>query len=145
MHKSGEIRVITLGLIERGDEIFVSQGYDPVKGEYFYRFLGGGVEFGEPSQEALIREFHEELQAELREIKYLGCWESIFEFSGQKGHELILLYRCSFVDPKFYELDSLMFAEGKRQKTALWVSLERFKSGELRLVPESLLGFILES
>ena len=55
MHKPGEIRVLALGIVRQGDRVFISEGYDPVKQQTFYRALGGGVEFGETSLEALQR------------------------------------------------------------------------------------------
>ncbi|MBN3882353.1 MAG: NUDIX hydrolase [Nostoc sp.] len=137
MNKAGEIRVIALGLIRDGERIFVSEGYDPVKQETFYRALGGGVDFGETSHAALEREFQEEIQADLRNIKYLGCIENLFTFNGRQGHEIIQLYQCDFVDSKFYQLESLIFSESQHHKhRALWIDISRFKSGELRLVPE---------
>lgn len=142
MHKQGEIRVLALGIIQDGDRIFISQGYDPVKQTTFYRAMGGGVDFGETSLEALKREFQEEIQAELTNIKYLGCQENLFVFNGNQGHEILQIFKCDFVDQKFYQLESLTFAEGDREKTALWVNIERFKSGELLLVPEEFLDFI---
>ncbi|MBW4502890.1 MAG: NUDIX hydrolase [Scytonema hyalinum WJT4-NPBG1] len=141
MHKPGEIRVLALGLIRDGNRIFVSEGYDPVKQLTFYRAMGGGVDFSETSLEALKREFQEEIQAELTNIRYLGCLENIFTFNGQSGHEIIQLFESDFVDPKFYQLDKLDFSEGERQKTALWVDINHFKSGELRLVPEQFLDY----
>ncbi|KAB8332541.1 NUDIX hydrolase [Scytonema tolypothrichoides VB-61278] len=152
MHKPGEIRVIALGLIRdvqyaklgegKGIRIFVSEGYDPVKQQTFYRAMGGGVEFGETSKDALKREFQEEIQAELTNIRYLGCLENIFTFNGQPGHEIIQLFESDFVDTKFYEIEKLVFSEGERQKTALWVDLNRFQLGELRLVPEQFLDYL---
>jgi 8-oxo-dGTP pyrophosphatase MutT (NUDIX family) len=137
MNKAGEIRVIALGLIRDGERIFVSEGYDPVKQETFYRALGGGVDFGETSHAALKREFQEEIQAELTNIKYLGCIESLFTFNGKQGHEIVQLYQCDFVDSKFYQLESLVFSESQTHKhKALWIDISRFESGELRLVPE---------
>ncbi|MBW4632579.1 MAG: NUDIX hydrolase [Iphinoe sp. HA4291-MV1] len=142
MHKPGEIRVIALGLIRDGHRIFVSEGYDPVKQQTFYRAMGGGVDFGETSLEALKREFQEEIQAELTNIRYLGCLENIFIYNGQPGHEIIQLFESDFVDSKFSQLEKLVFSEGERQKTALWVDINRFKSGELRLVPEQFLDYL---
>ena len=142
MHKSGEIRVLALGLIRDGDRIFMSEGYDPVKQDTFYRALGGGVDFGETSLEALQREFQEEIQAELTNIRYLCCIENLFTFNGKPGHEIIQLYQCDFVDPKLYQIERTIFAEGDRQKAALWVEINRFKSGELRLVPEVFLDYL---
>ncbi|MBW4680038.1 MAG: NUDIX hydrolase [Microcoleus vaginatus WJT46-NPBG5] len=142
MYRQGEIRVLALGLIRDGHRIFLSEGYDPVKQQTFYRAMGGGVDFGETSRQALEREFQEEIQAELTNIHYLGCLENLFVFNGNPGHELIQLYQCDFVDRKFYELEQFTFAEGERQKTALWVDIERCKSGELRLVPEAFFDYL---
>ena len=142
MNKPGEIRVLVLGLVQDGDRIFVSEGYDPVKQDTFYRALGGGVDFGETSLEALKREFEEEIQAELTNTCYLGCLENLFTFNGKPGHEIIQLYRCDFVDPKFYQLEELVFSEGNsHQHRALWIDIPRFKSRELRLVPEQFLDY----
>ena len=142
MHVEGQIRVLALGLIKKDNRVFISQGYDPVKQKTFYRAMGGGVDFGETSLEALEREFQEEIQAKLTNISYLGCLENLFTFNGKKGHELLQVYQCDFADAKFYELESLVFAEGKRQKTALWVDIALFKSGELLLVPEPFLELL---
>ena len=142
MHRQGEIRVLALGVILQGDRIFISEGYDPVKHQTFYRAMGGGVDFGETSLAALKREFQEEIQAELTNIRYLGCLENIFTYNGQPGHEIIQLYKCDFVDQKLYQLEKLVFSEGERQKTALWVDISRFKSGELKLVPEQFFEYL---
>ena len=142
MHKAGEIRVLALGLITQGERTFISEGYDPIKEQTFYRAMGGGVDFGETSLEALQREFQEEIQAELTNIHYLGCIENLFTFNGKQGHEILQVYQCDFVDTKFYQLENLVFAEGERQKTALWVEISRFKSGELKLVPEQFLEYL---
>ncbi|MBD2666580.1 NUDIX hydrolase [Richelia sinica FACHB-800] len=137
MNKPGEIRVIVLALIRDGDRIFVSEGYDPAKQSTFYRALGGGVEFGEHSYDALQREFQEEIQAELTNIRYLTCIENLFIFNGKQGHEIIQLYQCDFADSKFYQIDSITFSETpERKHRALWVEISKFASGELRLVPE---------
>ncbi len=141
MHPN-QIRVLALGLIRDGERTFISEGYDSVKQENFYRALGGGVDFGESSYDALKREFMEELQAELTNIKYLGCIENLFTFDGKVGHELIQLYQCDFVDSKFYQLEQIEFAEGEYKKTALWLDIEKCKSGELRIVPEQFLEYL---
>jgi 8-oxo-dGTP pyrophosphatase MutT (NUDIX family) len=143
MGKKRDIRVISLGLIQDDQRIFVSEGYDPVKQSTFYRALGGGVDFGETSLEALKREFQEEIQADLTNICYLGCIENIFIYNGQPGHEIIQLYKCDFADTKFYQLESLVFSEGEHhQHTALWIDIARFKSGELILVPEQSFNYL---
>mgnify|MGYP006421657957 CR=1 FL=1 len=140
-HQSNNIRVLALGIIRCGDRLFLSQGYDANKQQTFYRAMGGGVDFGEYSRDALIREFQEEIQADLTNIRYVACLENIFVYNGQPGHELIQLYQCDFANPDWYETPEVTFWEGKRQKKALWVEMERLASGELRLVPEQFLQY----
>ncbi|MEG4575733.1 NUDIX hydrolase [Microcoleus sp. N3A4] len=139
--QKGKVRVIVLGLIRSGDRIFVYEGDDPVKQDTFYRALGGGIEFGEHSIDALQREFQEEIQAELTNIKYLACLENIFVFNGNTGHEIIQLYQCDFAAPKFYQLESLAFVDGECELTALWMPIEHFRSGKLRLVPDNFIDY----
>ena len=139
------IRAIALGLIQNGSRLFVSEGFDPVKQEPFYRALGGGIEFGETSLEALKREFREELQAELTNIHYLGCLENVFTFNGKPGHELVQLYRCAFADQTFYQREQIPFTDSDQTYTAFWIERDRFRSGELRLVPPDCLQYFEES
>ncbi|QIZ73651.1 NUDIX hydrolase [Oxynema aestuarii] len=136
-----KIRVLALGIIRDRDRLFVAEGYDE-NDQPFYRVLGGGIDFGETSRDALIREFQEEIQAELTNIRYITCLESIFFHKGKPGHEIIQLYQCDFADPQFYDAEPMMFSEGERQKRALWVEISRFESGELRIVPENFLDYV---
>ncbi len=142
MGKAGKIRALVLGLIRNGDRILVEEGFDTVKQQAFYRALGGGVDFGETSLDALQREFREEIQAELTNIRYLGCLENIFVLDGQPGHELIQLYECDFSDAKFYQIEKFTIVEKTHQSSAFWVEISRFKSGELRLVPEQFFEYL---
>jgi 8-oxo-dGTP pyrophosphatase MutT (NUDIX family) len=136
------IRVITLGIIRDGDRLFLSEGYDPVRHTTFYRALGGGVDFGETSHDALQREFREEIQAEIKNIHYVACLENIFTYKGELGHEIIQLYRCEFEDPRFYKLDELTFSEDSgSQHKARWIPIDLLESGEVRLVPEGFLRY----
>jgi 8-oxo-dGTP pyrophosphatase MutT (NUDIX family) len=139
------IRVLALGLIRDRDRLFISQGYDEIKKQTFYRALGGGVDFGEPSEVALVREFQEELQAEIANIQYLGCLENLFSFNGKPGHEIIQLYSCDFSDRHFYNLEQMEFLEGERRKLALWVETKRFLTGELVLYPQGMERFLEHS
>ena len=143
MSKSGKIRVLALGLIRDGDRVFITQGYDPDRQQTFYRAMGGGVNFGETSLDALKREFQEEISASITNIRYQGCLESIFTFKGKPGHEIIQLYACDFVDPKFYQLEQIAFVEKKkRHKLALWVEISKCKSGECYVVPSGFLDYL---
>jgi 8-oxo-dGTP pyrophosphatase MutT (NUDIX family) len=137
-----QIRPIVLGLVRREQQILVCETYDAVRQKMLYRAPGGGIEFGETSRDALHREFQEEFQAEIGEVQYLGCIENFFVFETRPGHELVQLYQCSFLDSRFYQLEAVGGIEGIQPFTARWISIDRFKSGELHLVPETCLRFL---
>ena len=137
------IRPIALGLIQHQGRIFVSQGYDTAKETVFYRFPGGGIDFGETSINALKREFQEEIQAELTNISYITCLDNIFVCNGKPGHELIQLFRCDFVNPDFYWLDhTYKLIEGKKTHDAIWIPANKVRSGIFNLVPKSCYPYI---
>ena len=99
------IRPLVVAVIKKEDKILVMPGYDKVKNEHFYRLPGGGIEFGETSQEALKREFREEIGAEIKIIKQLGISENIFTYEGKQGHEIVIAYEA--------ELDEEYMAKSK--------------------------------
>lgn len=92
MDKFKEIRPIVLGIVKRYNKILVSEGYDKVKQEVFYRSIGGGIEFLENSKYVLKREFKEELDIDINVGEFLGISENIFIYNGKNAHELILFY-----------------------------------------------------
>src|SRR5262245_63262564 len=116
--RPGQIRVLALGITWRGDELLLMEGYDPSKRQTFYRPLGGGVEFGELARDALIREFAEELGAELVNIHYLGAQENVFTVDGQPGHEIHLLFEAAFANETLYAHDDLVASEGDERVLA---------------------------
>ena len=143
MKQPGKIRVKVFGLIRDKERLFVSEDYDRVKQEKYYRALGGSIEFGETSHAALQREFKEEIQAELINIRYLGCRENLFTCEGKPGYEIVQVYECDFFGFKFYKIEKLVFFEaGNSQHKAMWIDIFRFKSGELRLVPKQFADYV---
>jgi 8-oxo-dGTP pyrophosphatase MutT (NUDIX family) len=78
---------------------------------HFCRLLGGGVEFGERSEETVRREMMEELGAAVRPIKFLGALENIFIYRGEQGHEVILNWLVEFEDPALYAVEEFTVTE----------------------------------
>ena len=130
------IRPIALGLLRRREQILVFEGHDDVKGETYYRPLGGGVEFGEHSEDALVREFREELDAEVVVKERLGVLENVFTWRGNPGHEIAFVYEAAFVDAGIYARDEMKILDDPA--TARWVDLQEFRDGTKILYPHGL-------
>ena len=123
-------------------ELLVFEGYDRVKDEVFYRPLGGGIEFGEYSQQAIRREFREELGAELDGLRYMATVENIFTCDGQAGHEIVLLFEATLADPSLYEREAFTVHEESERFVARWMPLRRFVGEGLLLYPDGLLELL---
>ncbi|RZT87398.1 NUDIX domain-containing protein [Pseudonocardia sediminis] len=130
-----------MAVVLRGADILVSQGRDPVKGETFHRLLGGGIEFGEPAEEALRREMREEIAVELTGVERLGVVENIFVYDGEPGHEIVFLYSATVADPAFYDRDDLgtVLDEGS---PVLWLPLQDVVDGRAILYPTGVIDLV---
>jgi len=133
-----QIRPLALGIVWRDGSLLVFEGYDHIKNEAFYRPLGGGIEFGERSQDALRREFREELGVELIDVRYLATLENIFTCNDQRGHEIVLLYEATLADRLLYERETFEVHEEKELLTAYWIPLHKFRTDDPPLHPDGL-------
>lgn len=140
MDKFKEIRPIVLGLVRNGNKLLVSKGYDKLKEQEFYRCLGGGIEFLEKSENALKREFKEELNIDIKVGKFLGISENIFNYKGKNAHELVLFYDA-YIDDKDYQ-EKYSVIDDDSETEAMWIDINRFKDKELTLYPEQIFKYL---
>ena len=143
--KKNRIRPLAICVFLNNDRILVAEGYDPIKEQTFYRPLGGGIEFGERSEETIHRELMEEIGAEVSDLKYLGTLENIFVFDGKPGHEIVQVYDGVLKESGLYEQAEV---EGKEAEIdlsfkAVWKSLDEFGEGKSILYPNGLLELLI--
>ena len=139
-----KIRPLAICIFRKNDRILVAEGYDPVKNEHFYRPLGGGIEFGEYSEQTIRRELMEEIGAEVCELKYLGTLENVYVFNGTPGHEIIRIYDGVLKDAELYELPEIIGREMDIDVTfrAVWKPIDEFGAGKSILYPTGLLELL---
>ena len=135
------IRVIAICIFSDDGRILVAEGIDAVKRDRFARPLGGGVEPGETSRAAAIREIREELGLGVTDLRLLGVLENIYEFQGKPGHEIAFVYDGRLDDPSAYAVPELPMNEPGWDSPARWRSLDSFGDG-CRLVPEGLMALL---
>ena len=142
-----QIRPLAICLFRNKDRILVAEGYDPIKGETFYRPLGGGIEFGERSEETICRELMEEIGVELKQdtLKYLGAVENIFTFNGTPGHEIVLVYDGALEDSRLYDQSVILGIEANGEEIrAMWKNVDAFGVGKSTLYPVGLLEMLMK-
>jgi len=132
------IRPISGAIIKQGNKLFLGAGFDDLKQEKFYRIMGGGIKFRETALQALKREFREEFNAELINIKLLEIVENIFVFNGDYGHEIAYIYEADFKDKKMYEDKKYPVLDSKINSAAEWVEYER----GMKVYPQGVEGLI---
>ena len=142
--KKNKVRPLAICVFRHNDRILVAEGYDPVKKQTFYRPLGGAIEFGEQSQQTIHRELMEEIGAEVDNLQYLGALENIFIYSGDPGHEIVLVYDGLLKESGLYDQSVIEGeeAEGEGFFRAMWKSLDEFGAGKSVLYPTGLLEML---
>lgn len=70
-----------------------------------YAFPGGHVNFGETSQEALVREFREEVATEIVPGRLLWIIEAFFPWGRKRCHQVGLYYQVELCDNTQIPLD----------------------------------------
>ena len=132
------IRALALCVFHHQGRILVNRFDDPVTGRCMYRPLGGGIEFGETSAEAIVREIHEELDLPIDNLRLLGTLESLFVYNDKPGHEIVLVYDGQFTDPSRYEQPHLDGQESNGAPfRATWQGSASF-TDDSPLVPQGL-------
>ena len=136
------IRPIAICAFRRDDRILVVEARDAVKEQTFYRPVGGGIQFGETSAAAVVRETREEIGAEVVDLEYIGTLENIFTHNGAAHHEIIQVYDGRLANEDLYSTPSIPGVESNGEPMrVVWKPLNFF-SARLPLYPDGLLELL---
>lgn len=143
-----EITVKVLGLVWRGADLLAGEVWDSAGRLIGVRPLGGGIEFSETREQAMVREFREELDCT---ATIVGPWygiENIFTHEGHVGHQFMFVADIELDDVSLYERDEIPYREndGTRchaawfRPTALPPGVELFLLDLLALIGHGVVG-----
>jgi 8-oxo-dGTP pyrophosphatase MutT (NUDIX family) len=134
LREPGMIHVKVMCIITRGGKMLATKGFDGVKGETFYRLIGGGVHFCEQALDALKREVREELETEVEHVTFRELVQNIFTYNGTPGHELTFVYSADLVRTELYEKEEIPIADHP-SVIASWIPTSDVVSGTLTVYP----------
>jgi ADP-ribose pyrophosphatase YjhB (NUDIX family)/catechol 2,3-dioxygenase-like lactoylglutathione lyase family enzyme len=118
----GYVRVKVVCVFSNDERILAIDAFDPTKKQHYWVPVGGRVEFGETSREAIEREVREELSSEVEDLKLLGVLENMFTYNEAQGHEIVFVYDGELGERSLYKEPSVRVVEGDGQEfTAYWI------------------------
>lgn len=118
-------------------QVLVSDEY--IRGGYYTKFPGGGLEFGEGTIQCVIREFQEELQLEVAVIEHIYTTD-FFQISAFDNHsQIISIYYLvkpvtAFTAPVLSKPFDFVIPEGVTEmEGARWIDWEAFSAEAVTL------------
>lgn len=133
------IKAKALCIFRHQEKVLLSLGYNSDKNEHYLRPIGGTIEFGETSLQAIQREVLEEIHQKIIDPRLLGVIENLFSFDGRQGHEIVFMYQAEFVDPTVYSLNEIQGYETDGSTyIAKWLSLEQLASAQYSVYPKGI-------
>ena len=139
---TNEIRAIAICVFRHDGRILVAHALDASKGERFLRPLGGRIEFGELSADALRRELREELHSEIEQLELLGVLEDVYVYAGVRCHDIAFVFDAKFQDASLYQRGEIPIAEAGWEGPATWQHLGALSSVDTPLYPAGLLALL---
>jgi 8-oxo-dGTP pyrophosphatase MutT (NUDIX family) len=139
------IRVVAIGLHWRAGRLLAAEVRDDAGRLKGVRPLGGGVEFGESWQAALLREFNEELGVAVSVRGNPSVLENIFVHEDVPGHEVVFIADVDIPGAPFEGQDSINFREDNGMSSvARWFDLADLDlDGGPELYPTGLKALLL--
>ncbi len=117
-------RLKAMCLFVNDGKLLAAKGEDKEKNEIFYRVIGGSVNFGEKSEDAIRREVKEELGCEIEGLELIKVLENIFVFNGKNGHDIVFLFKGELSNKELYKQEQIRIIEPYAEFNAEWVPMD---------------------
>ena len=136
MENDNKQRIKVMCVFNHNGKTLASKGHDEYKSETFYRIIGGGVEFGEKSEDGIRREIREELKCEIENLELVKIVENIYFYKGKPYHDVVFLYKGELSNKDLYQQEKIHIIEPYSEFDAEWISIDDVLSGKIILYPE---------
>lgn len=95
-------------LINEDKKVLVSDEF--IRGKYYTKFPGGGLEFGEGTRDCLKREFIEEMNLQVEVLDHLYTTDFFQESAFRPGHQILsIYYMVKALEPISVRLSNMAF------------------------------------
>ena len=129
-------------LINEEKGVLVSDEY--IRGQYYTKFPGGGLEFGEGTRDCLKREFIEELNLKIEVLDHLYTTDFFQESAFRPGDQIVSIYylvkplealavRLSDIEFDFDEDQLIRYKENNEVETFRFIEFEKLSEESVTL------------
>ena len=129
-------------LINEEKKVLVSDEY--IRGQYYTKFPGGGLEFGEGTKDCLKREFIEELNLKVDVLDHLYTTDFFQESAFRPGDQIVSIYylvkplealavRLSDIEFDFDEDQLIRYKENNEVETFRFIEFEKLSEESVTL------------
>jgi 8-oxo-dGTP diphosphatase len=147
------VRVYGILLGER-NEVLVSDEF--IRGNYYTKFPGGGLEFGEGTRECLKREFREEMDLDVEVTDHLYTTDFFQMSAFNPEHQIIsIYYYVKALEPirvplrtkpfDFDERQLKVYAERKEIETFRFIDLAEFSPESVTLPIDKVVAALVKA
>lgn len=154
MSKAAVFNVRVYGiLLGENKQVLVSDEY--IRGDYYTKFPGGGLEFGEGTRECLKREFKEEMDLDVEVTDHLYTTDFFQMSAFNPEHQIISIYYfVKALEPiraplrtkpfDFDERELKVYAERKETETFRFIDWPAFNEESVTLPIDKVVAALLK-
>jgi ADP-ribose pyrophosphatase YjhB (NUDIX family) len=141
-------------LLNDNNDILVSDEY--IRGQYYTKFPGGGLEFGEGTRDCLAREFKEEMNLRVEVLDHIYTTDFFQMSAFNSNHQIVsIYYYVRALEPisvplrstpfDFDEAQLKIYEEKKETETFRFVGRQQFSADSVTLpIDKVVAGMIME-